>query len=300
MIYTVTFNPSVDYIMRLDEFTEGALNRTAWTEKYPGGKGINVSRVLKELNVDSTSLGFVGGFTGDYIKSQLEARHIKHDFIEVSGDTRINVKVKTSLESEINADGPQIFEEDFKKLEEKLSLLKVEDHVIFAGSLPGGYEDAYKRLAGQLHENGIPFSIDAEGERLTSAIPFKPYLIKPNLIELEQIAGATLSSSGDIISTARSLLKLGAQNILITLGGDGAIFLNRENILKLTPPAGKLINSVGAGDSTVAGFISQQGNGITEQVKYAMAAGSATAYNSDLATRQDIINLLQKVKMERI
>lgn len=300
MIYTITFNPSVDYIMILAEFTEGALNRTARTEKYPGGKGINVSRVLKELGVDSTALGFVGGFTGDYIKSELESRNIKHDFIEVSGDTRINVKLKTSLESEINAEGPKISESDFNKLEGKLSDLKAEDHVIFAGSLPGGYENAYKRLAEQLYEKGIPFSIDAEGERLTSTLPFEPYLVKPNLIELEQIAGESLSSADDIIKNAQSLLKMGAQNILITLGGDGAIFVNGECALKLTSPPGKLINSVGAGDSTVAGFISQQGNGITEQVRFAIAAGSATAYNSDLAAHQDIFNLLEEVKIEKI
>ncbi|HIV81905.1 MAG TPA: 1-phosphofructokinase [Candidatus Salinicoccus merdavium] len=300
MIYTVTFNPSVDYIMKLDDFKESELNRTSLTEKYPGGKGINVSRVLKELGAETTALGFTGGFTGDYIKSELEQRDIIHDFIEVSGDTRINVKLKTSQESEINADGPRISDDNFKALEEKLSRLKPEDHVIFAGSVPGGHKDAYKRLAAKLYENAIPFSIDSEGEKLTSTLPFKPYLVKPNLFELEQITGKSLKSSEDIRNAADSLLESGAQNVLITLGGDGAMFVNADYALKLTPPEGELVNSVGAGDSTVAGFISQHGKGIPEQVKHAVAAGSATAYNSDLATRQDIIELLDKVTIEKI
>lgn len=300
MIYTVTFNPSVDYIMKLDEFKEGELNRTALTEKYPGGKGINVSRILKELGAENTALGFTGGFTGDYIKSELEQRNIIHDFIEVSGDTRINVKLKTSLESEINAGGPKISEENFNYLEHKLSGLKTDDHVIFAGSVPGGYEDAYKRLAGRLYENGIPFSIDSEGEKLTSTLPFKPYLVKPNLFELEQMAGKALKSIEEIRKAADSLLESGAQNVLITLGGDGAMFVNTECAMKLTPPEGELVNSVGAGDSTVAGFISQHGKGVVEQVRYAVAAGSATAYNSDLATHKDIISLLEKIKIEKI
>lgn len=300
MIYTVTFNPSVDYIMKLDEFKEGELNRTSLTEKYPGGKGINVSRILKELGTETTALGFTGGFTGDYIKSELERRNILHDFIEVPGDTRINVKLKTLQESEINADGPGISNDNFKALEEKLSRLKTDDHVIFAGSVPGGHKNAYKKLAAKLYENEIPFSIDSEGEKLISTLTFKPYLVKPNLFELEQISGKSLKSSDDIRNAADSLLERGAQNVLITLGGNGAMFVNAEYALKMTPPGGELVNSVGAGDSTVAGFISQYGKDITEQVKYAVAAGSATAYNSDLATRQDIIELLDKVIIEKI
>ena len=300
MIYTVTFNPSVDYIMKLEAFNEGELNRTTLTEKYPGGKGINVSRILKELDAESTVLGFTAGFTGDYIKTELDKRDIIHDFIEVSGDTRINVKLKTSLESEINADGPEISEENFNSLENKLSRLKTDDHVIFAGSVPGGHKDAYKRLASKLYENGIPFSIDSEGEKLTSTLPFEPYLVKPNLFELEQISREPLKSSDDIRKAAELLMERGAKNVLVTLGGEGAMFVNREGAMKLTAPDGKLVNSVGAGDSTVAGFISQHGKGVTEQVKYAVAAGSATAYNSDLASRQDIISLLDKVKIEKI
>lgn len=300
MIYTVTFNPSVDYIMRVDQFKEGELNRTARTEKYPGGKGINVSRVLKELGANTTALGFTGGFTGDYIKSELERINIIHDFIEVSGDTRINVKLKTSLESEINADGPDISDDNVKALEEKLSSLTPEDHVIFAGSLPGEHKNAYKILAGKLYENGIPFSIDSEGEKLTSTLPYEPYLVKPNLFELEQMTGKTLKSSVEVRNAAESLLELGAQNVLVTLGGDGAMFVNAESAMRIKPPEGELVNSVGAGDSTVAGFISQRGNRVTEQVKYAVAAGSATAYNSDLGSRQDIISLLEKVKIEKI
>lgn len=300
MIYTVTFNPSVDYIMRMDTLSLGGLNRAKDTEKYPGGKGINVSRILKESGKDSTALGFVGGFTGDYIKYSLDVRGIHHDFIEVDEDTRINVKLKTDVESELNASGPNIARTHFEALTDKLTGLDQDDHVVFAGSVPKGYDDAYKKLAEQLHAQNIPFSIDTEGDRLTSSLPFKPYLAKPNLFELEEIAGEPLTHSRDIVSAAHRLIESGAQNILVTLGGDGAIFVNKEISYKISSPAGELINSVGAGDSTVAGFIARQDEDLEHRVKYAIAAGSATAYNSDLAGYDDIIGLFDAVSLERI
>lgn len=300
MIYTVTFNPSVDYIVRLEQFEEGELNRSNQTEKFPGGKGINVSRVVKEHGKETIALGFIGGFTGEFIRNELNKRKIKHDFVEVNGDTRINVKLKTSEETEINANGPVITEENIQQLIRQLDKLTVHDHVVFAGSVPSGYDDLYSRLAEHLNMKEIPFTIDAEGEKLTSTLRFHPYLVKPNKFELEGIINQPLESVEDVVGAAHDLINKGAQNVLVTLGKDGALFINKEVQFSITNPNGVLVNSVGAGDSTVAGFISHQDKSIEEQVKYAIASGSATAFNEDLATIEDIEALLPNVVVEKI
>lgn len=300
MIYTVTFSPSVDYVVRLEEFKEGELNRTNQTEKYPGGKGINVSRVAGALGRETVALGFVGGFTGSFIEDELDQRNIKHDFVEVEGDTRINVKLKTSEETEINANSPVITEDNIQSLIAKLDQLKENDHVVFAGSAPSGHDHLYSRLAEILHQKNIPFTIDTEGEKLTSTLEFKPYLVKPNKFELEGIKNRPLNSVEEVVEAAKILIEQGAENVLVTLGKDGAIFVNKTHQLKVTNPEGVLVNSVGAGDSTVAGFISNQDKDAKEQVKYAIASGSATAFNEDLATYEDIKALLPEVKVESI
>jgi 1-phosphofructokinase len=300
MIYTVTFNPSVDYIVRLDALEIGALNRTSDTAKYAGGKGINVSRILNALEVPSTALGFAGGFTGGFIEEALQSQGIHHDFIKVAGDTRINIKLKTGEETEINAAGPMIETSDIDRLKEQLSKLTTEDHVVFAGSVPSGHDDLYANLARLLENKGVEFTIDAEGEKLTSTLEHGPYLIKPNLFELEGITGRKPSSKAEMIEAAAGLLDLGAKNILLTLGSDGALFINPEHRYYIPSPAGTLKNSVGAGDSTVAGFISRKGHPLTEQLRYAIACGSATAFSDDLATREDIEDLLEKIEIHTI
>ncbi|MFC3418013.1 1-phosphofructokinase [Salinicoccus hispanicus] len=300
MIYTVTFNPSVDYVVRLEALELGGLNRTSDTAKYAGGKGINVSRILSALDVPSTALGFAGGFTGDFIKDTLENQGIQSDFISVNGDTRINVKLKTGEETEINASGPSITDADISRLKAQLSNMTSEDHVVFAGSVPSGYDHLYETLAKLLHDRKIEFTIDAEGTKLTSTLQYAPYLIKPNQFELEGITGRSLFTTSEMVDAARSLLDRGAKNILLTLGKDGALFISHDHEYFIPSPAGALKNSVGAGDSTVAGFISRKDGSISEQLKYAIACGSATAFSDDLATREDIEALLDKIEVQSI
>ncbi|GAB3071195.1 1-phosphofructokinase [Salinicoccus sesuvii] len=300
MIYTVTFNPSVDYVVRLDTLEIGELNRTSDTAKYAGGKGINVSRILSALDVPSTALGFAGGFTGEFIQQTLKDQNIQSDFITVDGDTRINVKLKTGEETEINASGPSITDVDIDKLKAQLSTMTSEDHVVFAGSVPSGYDHLYEELAKLLHDKGIEFTIDAEGSKLTSTLQYEPYLIKPNQFELEGITGRTLGTTNEMIDAAHVLIDQGAKNILLTLGEGGALFINRNHEYFIPSPEGTLKNSVGAGDSTVAGFISRKESGVEEQLKYAIACGSATAFSDDLATRADIEVLLDKIEVQSI
>lgn len=298
MIYTVTFNPSVDYVLRLPQVNVGGLNRTDDTGKYAGGKGINVSRVLKQLDIETTTLGFCGGFTGKFIKDALESNGINQDFVEIDGDTRINIKLKTDAETEINAAGPFITEKNIKQLKGQLKTLTSNDHVVFAGSVPEGFDYLYQDLAGILYEIDVPFTIDAEGAKLTSTLKYGPYLIKPNRFELAGIAGRQLTSDIEIINAAMELIDEGAQNILITLGGDGAIFVNKDYQYRIPSPKGTLRNSVGAGDSTVAGFISQRDQEIEEQIRYAIACGSATAFSDDLAQKDDINTLLGEIDIQ--
>lgn len=300
MIYTVTFNPSVDYVVRLDAVNVGGLNRTGDTEKYAGGKGINVSRMLKQLKTESTALGFTGGFTGEFIKETLKSQGIHHDFVDIEEDTRINIKLKTSSETEINANGPKIMNSDIELLQRQLQELNKGDHVVFAGSIPKGQDQLYQELAHILYEQGVSFTIDAEGEKLTSTLKYKPYLIKPNLFELEGIINHKLDNDKDIVSAAKELQMQGAENILVTLGGEGAIFVGKEKQFRIPSPEGTLRNSVGAGDSTVAGFISKQGEPIEEQIRYAIACGSATAFSDDLATREEIEVLIPQIEINPI
>ncbi len=300
MIYTVTFNPSVDYVVRLEDVEVGGLNRTGDTEKYAGGKGINVSRVLKQLGSESTALGFCGGFTGQFIKGTLDSQGITHNFIDIEEDTRINIKLKTAAETEINAAGPKITDENIESLKAQLLNLTEDDHVVFAGSVPKGHNHLYKELAQILNTNHVPFTIDAEEEKLTSTLQYRPYLIKPNLFELESISGRSLNNDKEIVETAEALLNQGAQNILVTLGGEGAIFVNSKQQFRIPSPEGELRNSVGAGDSTVAGFISKRGKSVEEQIRYAIACGSATAFSDDLARIKEIEALLPHIEMNLI
>ena len=300
MIYTVTFNPSLDYVVRLNEVETGALNRTGDTEKYAGGKGINVSKVLKQLGRESTVLGFCGGFTGGFIKDNLESEGIAHRFIEIEGDTRINIKLKTASETEINADGPKITDENIESLKDQLAGLTGDDHVIFAGSVPKGHDRLYEELSRLLFENDVSFSIDTEGGKLTSTLQYKPYLIKPNLFELEGIAGRKLARDAEIVEAAQELIERGASNVLVTLGGEGAVFVNPDVRLRIPSPKGILRNSVGAGDSTVAGFIAGYKSDIEERIRYAVSCGSATAFNDDLATYREIEALVPHIEINSI
>ena len=300
MIYTVTFNPSLDYIVRLDSFTAGEINRTNYEQVLGGGKGINVSIVLSNLGHKSTALGFTAGFTGDEITRQLEGFGVKQDFIRLTeGFSRINVKVKADKETEINGQGPDITPEAQQKLFEQLDQLKENDTLVLAGSIPNTLpDDIYQRIMERLSKKNIRIVVDATKNLLMNVMPYKPFLIKPNNHELGEMFGVVLKTDEEIIVHAKKLQEKGARNVLISMAGDGAIMLTEDgDIYRSEAPKGKLVNSVGAGDSMVAGFIA----GYTETRSYekaffmGVATGSASAFSENLATRAEAEALLKTI-----
>ena len=300
MIYTVTFNPAIDYVMRLPALTPGKTNRTTAELVQFGGKGINVSCVLQELGVENTALGFIAGFTGEALAAYLDERGIHTEFIHLpEGLTRINVKVKTRQkgeeETEINAAGPAIPDICFDALMTKLDTLTKGDTLVLAGSIPASLpKDTYSRILARLAGRGIRFVVDAEGDLLTAALPYRPFLIKPNRAELEGIVGRALPTDDDLKEAAAELQRQGAVNVLISLGSEGALLLDehgtahRATAHSITP-----VNTVGAGDSMVAGFLAGVEHGYGYALKLGSACGSATAASEGLATRAMIEQLIQ-------
>lgn len=301
MIYTVTFNPSLDYIVRLDSFTAGEINRVNYEQVLGGGKGINVSIVLGNLGHESTALGFTAGFTGEEIKRQLDGFGVKHDFVQLpEGFTRINVKVKADKETEINGQGPDISEAKREELFEKLDKLSEGDTLVLAGSIPKTLpDDIYEKIMARLEGRGIRIIVDAEKKLLLNVLKYHPFLIKPNNHELGDMFGVKLTTDEEIITYAKKLQEKGAQNVLISMAGDGAILLTADGKHYKSPaPKGKLINSVGAGDSMVAGFITgyieSQGDFETA-FHIGVATGSASAFSENLATRPEVEALLKTI-----
>ena len=295
MIYTVTFNPALDYSMITHNFCEGLTNRSESEEICFGGKGINVSYVLSQLGVENTALGFVAGFTGEYLINELEKNNINTDFIRLpDGFTRINVKLKGDKETEINAQGPKISEAEIKLLFEKLNGLKEGDTLLLAGSIPksldnGIYENILKILSGR----GVRFVVDATGNLLLNTLKYKPFLIKPNNFELEEIFGKKLNSEEEIINAAKKLKDMGAINVLVSLGGDGAILVDENGgVYHQKPFEITLVNSVGAGDSMIAGFLAGCEKGYSYALKLGAASGAATAASKVLTVREDIEKLM--------
>jgi len=302
MIYTVTLNPSLDYIVEVDQVTLGELNRTKNETKFPGGKGINVSQVLKRLDVDSRALGFLGGFTGDYIEEFLTLHGINTDFVKVDEDTRINIKLKSENETEINAKGPNITEENFEALKGKIRELTSEDILVLAGSIPSTMpESTYEELVKLCNENGTKFIVDAEGELLKKVLPLNPFLIKPNHHELGDLFNTVINSCEEVIPYGRELIKQGAQNVIVSLADKGAVLINKDLALIATSPKGDVKSSVGAGDSMVAGFIAtyEKTKSIEEAFRFSVAAGSATAFSIGLCTREKMESLLPQVIVEK-
>lgn len=301
MIYTVTFNPSLDYIVRLDSFTAGEINRVNYEQVLGGGKGINVSIVLGNLGHESTALGFTAGFTGEEIKRQLDGFGVKHDFVQLSeGFTRINVKVKADKETEINGQGPDISEVKREELFEKLDKLSEGDTLVLAGSIPKTLpDDIYEKIMARLEGRGIRIIVDAEKKLLLNVLKYHPFLIKPNNHELGDMFGVKLTTDEEIITYAKKLQEKGAQNVLISMAGDGAILLTADGKHYKSPaPKGKLINSVGAGDSMVAGFITgyTESKGDFETAFHmGVATGSASAFSENLATRPEVEALLKTI-----
>ncbi len=300
MIYTITFNPALDYISQVENFEIGKINRTKMEKILPGGKGLNVSTVLKNLGIESTALGFIAGFTGEELKRSIEEKGIKTDFITVKkGITRINVKISSKDETALNGNGPETTEEDINKLLEKIEKIKKEDIVILAGNIPRCINnDIYEIICKTLEKNNVTFVVDATKELLMNVLKYKPFLIKPNKEELEETFKEKIETEEEIIVHAKKLQQMGAQNVLISLGGDGAILVTKdEKEYYLKAPKGKVLNTVGAGDSMVAGFIAGYvKNGDFEYAfKMGIATGSASSFSMNLATAEEVANLLKEI-----
>ena len=300
MIYTITFNPALDYISQVENFEIGKINRTKTEKILPGGKGLNVSTVLKNLGIESTALGFIAGFTGEELKRSIEEKGIKTDFIKVEkGITRINVKISSNEETALNGNGPEITEEDINKLLEKIEKITKEDMVILAGNIPRCINnDIYEIICKTLEKNNVTFVVDATKELLMNVLKYKPFLIKPNKEELEETFKEEIETKEEIIVHAKKLQQMGARNVLISLGGEGAILVTTEEKEYYSKaPKGKVLNTVGAGDSMVAGFIAgyEQSGDFEQAFKMGIATGSASSFSMNLATAEEVANLLKEI-----
>ena len=298
MIYTVTFNPSLDYIVTVDKFKEGVVNRTKEELIYPGGKGINVSIVLSNLGLKSTALGFIAGFTGEEIVTRLSKLGCNADFIKVSkGISRINLKLRSDKETEINGIGPSIGAQELQKLYLKIDTLKEGDILVLAGSVPSSLPDSiYRDIMERIAARNIKTVVDATQQLLTKVLKYKPFLIKPNNHELGEIFGVTIKDKKEVAHYAMKLKEMGAQNVLVSMAGEGAVLITEDGtVYESSSPKGRVVNSVGAGDSMVAGFIAGYVNSgdYKEALKMGIATGSASAFKNELANKQDVEAILK-------
>ena len=301
MIYTVTFNPSLDYIVSMNGFELGRTNRTTGEQMFPGGKGINVSIVLGNLGIENTALGFTAGFTGEQIEREVQKIGLRTDFIHIEeGFSRINVKLKDYDGTEINGMGPEIGKMHVKELFGKLDRLGAGDILVLAGSIPKSLPDSiYSDILGRLQDKGVLFVVDATKDLLLNVLQYKPFLIKPNNYELGEIYDVTLETREEVVPYARKLQEKGARNVLVSMAGQGAVLLAEDGSVYEAPaPEGKLVNGVGAGDSMVAGFVA----GWLEKRDYGhafrmgLAAGSATAFSEGLASGKEIRALYKEIR----
>lgn len=304
MIYTVTFNPALDYIMRVDGLQSKDINRTRSEEIHYGGKGINVSVILTRLGVENKALGFVAGFSGKQIEDMLVSDGIKTDFVHLKeGYTRINVKIRCDRELDINANGPKIKREEVDALFEKLEELKSKDYLILAGSIPKALPDnMYEKILERLDGKGVNFVVDATGDLLKNVLKYKPFMVKPNHHELGEIFGVEITALEDIEKYAKKLQEMGAKNVLVSRGKDGAALIDEfGKVHTMGNVPGKIISSVGCGDSMVAGFVA----GYVKEKDYAYAlklgsaCGNATAFSSGLATKNEIDKMLQSEYLQQ-
>lgn len=300
MIYTVTFNPSLDYIVSVKDFKLGLTNRTDSELMLPGGKGINVSIVLKNLGIDNTALGFVAGFTGKEVVKRLEKFGVKNGFLEIpEGFTRINVKLKSIDGTEINGQGPSISEEKIEQLMTRLDEMGEGDVLFLSGSIPASMpDDTYQKIMERLKDKGVLISVDATQELLLKVLPYHPFLIKPNNHELGEIFGVELRTRESVVPYGKKLQEMGAENVLISMAGEGAVLIASDGQVYDAPaPKGILKNGVGAGDSMVAGFMA----GWLERKEYrhafhmGVAAGSASAFSEQLAVKEEIDQVYEQV-----
>ncbi|MDO5039501.1 1-phosphofructokinase [Clostridium sp.] len=300
MIYTMTFNPSLDYIMKVKDFNLGVVNRTYEESIFPGGKGINVSIVLGNLGIENKAFGFIAGFTGEEIEKKVKNSGCIAEFIKLKeGNSRINVKLKSKEESEINAQGPKIDKYAIESLYKKLDEIKNGDILVLAGSIPNTLpSDMYENIMKHLNHKDIKVIVDATKDLLLNVLKYKPFLIKPNKHELEEMFNVSINSEEEIIKYAKKLQDMGAINVIISMAGDGAILINENGeVLKHKAPKGEVKNSVGAGDSMVAGFTAGyiMKQNYKDALKYGIATGSASAFSEDLATKEKVKEILEMI-----
>lgn len=298
MIYTLTFNPSLDYIVTVPNFCSGVVNRTSEEVIFPGGKGINVSMVLKNLGYESTALGFLAGFTGEELQRQIEKKGVHAEFISVEqGMSRINVKIRREQETEINGQGPVIAEADIRKLYDKLDQLQDGDILVMAGSIPSVMpQTIYMDIMKYLQKKKLKIVVDATKELLVNVLEYHPFLIKPNNHELGEIFRVTIREKADIIAYARKLQEMGARNVLVSMAGDGAVLATEDGaVYQAEAPEGKVVNSVGAGDSMVAGFLAGylESESYEKAFQMGLCTGSASAFSEELATKEAVLTLLR-------
>ena len=299
MVYTVTFNPAIDYVVHTDELVVGMTNRSKSEEMYVGGKGINVSMVLAELGIRSKALGFVAGFTGRAIEDGAKEKGVETDFVHLeSGCSRINVKIKSGEETELNGQGPKIPDKAIEKLLGKLDKLEDGDVLVLAGSIPSTLpSDIYEKILARLYDRKIRTVVDATKDLLLNVLKYKPFLIKPNNHELGEMFGVKLKTEDEIISYAKKLREMGAVNVLVSMAGDGAILVDEDGkVHKCGVCKGTVKNSVGAGDSMVAGFIAGSTKGdYGYALKLGTETGGATAFSDELAKKEEIYELLKQL-----
>lgn len=299
MIYTVTFNPAIDYVVHTEQLRTGCVNRSVSEDIQFGGKGINVSVVLSELGIKSKALGFIAGFTGKAVEKGIQNKGVETDFVYLEdGFTRINVKIKSDEETELNGQGPKISDNAISLLYEKLDSAKDGDTVVLAGSIPNTLpSDIYENIMARLSEKKIKIVVDATKELLLNALKYKPFLIKPNNHELGEMFGVSINGIDEVVAYAKKLREMGAVNVLVSMAGDGAVLVDESGEVHTCKACkGKVKNSVGAGDSMVAGFIAGYETGDYEYaLKLGSATGGATAFSDSLATKEEIYKLLEQL-----
>ena len=302
MIYTITFNPALDYIVSVKDYAMGKTNRTDEEEIMAGGKGVNVSIVLHNLGIENTALGFVAGFTGEEISRRLKVLGCSTDFIELpEGFSRINMKIKNYEGTEINGIGPVIDPKSLEKMLQKMDALSAGDILVLAGSIPASMPDSiYLTIMERLEGKGVEVVVDATKDLLLNVLPQQPFLIKPNNHELGEIFNVELSTRAEVIPYAKKLQELGAKNVLVSMAGQGAVLVTEDDqIFEADAPKGTLVNGVGAGDSMVAGFLAgfAETKDYKEAFRMGVSAGSASAFSQNLASRQEIMDVKQRVQI---
>ena len=300
MIYTITFNPALDYIMVVPSCRSGEVNRTESEKIMAGGKGINVSIVLNTMGVENTALGFISGFTGGAIENILAYMNCKTDFIKLdNGFSRINVKIKSDTETEINGQGPDISDGAVKKLYEKLDSLNDGDTLVLAGSIPSSLSDSiYCEIMDYLKDKKLNIVVDATKDLLVNVLKYKPFLVKPNNHEIGEIFGVELKTRSEVVPYAKKMQEMGAKNVLVSMAGEGAVFVGENGeVYESEAPKGKLVNSTGAGDSMVAGFLAgyMEKQDFMYALKMGLSAGSASAFSENLATKEEILNVFKTI-----